>query len=833
MKKLLFGSMMLLAGLSAFAQGLQSPDQYLGYKVGTRYTRHYKIVEYFRAVAQAKPDMVKLEKYGETNEGRELMLAFIASPENLQKLESIRTNNLRIAGMGDDKKAAVTDAPAIVWLSYNVHGNETSSSEAALLTLYALVDPNNTQTKEWLKNTVVIIDPCINPDGRDRYVNWFNSVVGKTYNPDPSSREHSEPWPGGRSNHYNFDLNRDWAWQTQVESQQRMKKYNQWMPHVHVDFHEQGINGPYYFAPAADPYHEVVTQWQKDFQLMIGKNNAAYFDKNSWLFYTKERYDLLYPSYGDTYPIYNGAIGMTYEQAGGPRGGLGILNNALDTLTLLDRAMHHYTTGLSTVETSSRNKQKMLEEFKKYFEDGRNGKVGEYKTYVLTSKDENKIKSVIKLLDQNGIEYGTVSNKSFKGFNYNTGKEDTYTDEGFHVAISAYQSKSAMAKVLMEPKTIVTDSNTYDITAWSVPYAYGVSGYATKDKLDVSNNWKSTAAVTEVYSYFGVLIPYQSVNAAKALAYMVKNGIKVRFTEKPFTLHGRTFDRGTLIILKTSNPSNWNQVANEACKQNNIQAVAVETGFVDKGTDFGSPDVKIINSTLKVALLSGEQTSSLGAGEVWHFFEKQLDYPITLINAVDVGRVNLKNYNVLIIPDGNYRTLTDKATTDKLKDFVRGGGKLIAIDNAVATMAGGGDWGIKLREDKSEDKTEYANIKKYAEREEQSLTSSIPGSIYKIELDNTHPLAFGYPGYYFSLKKDSDMFEFLKDGWNVGIMKKDAYVAGFVGNKIKSKIKDGVLFGVQSMGAGSIVYFIENPLFRNFWENGKLIFSNAVFLVGQ
>ena len=833
MKKLLFGSMMLLAGLSAFAQGLQSPDQYLGYKVGTRYTRHYKIVEYFRAVAQAKPDMVKLEKYGETNEGRELMLAFIASPENLQKLESIRINNLRLAGLNNDKTAATADAPAIVWLSYNVHGNETSSSEAALLTLYALVDPNNTQTKEWLKNTVVIIDPCINPDGRDRYVNWFNSVVGKTYNPDPSSREHSEPWPGGRSNHYNFDLNRDWAWQTQVESQQRMKKYNQWMPHVHVDFHEQGINGPYYFAPAADPYHEVVTQWQKDFQLMIGKNNAAYFDKNSWLFYTKERYDLLYPSYGDTYPIYNGAIGMTYEQAGGPRGGLGILNNALDTLTLLDRAMHHYTTGLSTVETSSRNKQKMLEEFKKYFEDGRNGKVGEYKTYVLTSKDENKIKSVIKLLDQNGIEYGTVSNKSFKGFNYNTGKEDTYTDEGFHVAISTYQSKSAMAKVLMEPKTIVTDSNTYDITAWSVPYAYGVSGYATKDKLEVSNNWKSTAAVTEVYSSFGVLIPYQSVNAAKALAYMVKNGIKVRFTEKPFTLHGRTFDRGTLIILKTSNPSNWNQVANEACKQNNIQAVAVETGFVDKGTDFGSPDVKIINSTLKVALLSGEQTSSLGAGEVWHFFEKQLDYPITLINAVDVGRVNLKNYNVLIIPDGNYRTLTDKATTDKLKDFVRGGGKLIAIDNAVATMAGGGDWGIKLREDKSEDKTEYANIKKYAEREEQSLTSSIPGSIYKIELDNTHPLAFGYPGYYFSLKKDSDMFEFLKDGWNVGIMKKDAYVAGFVGNKIKSKIKDGLLFGVQSMGAGSIVYFIENPLFRNFWENGKLIFSNAVFLVGQ
>lgn len=833
MKKLLFTLACFALSSGLFAQTLQSPEQYLGYPIGSRYTRHHKVVEYFKAVAQASADMVTIEKYGETNEGRELMMAFIASPENLKKLDAIRMNNLRLAGLSRDKMAAVTDnAPAIVWLSYNVHGNETSSSEAAMLTLYALVDPKNTETKEWLKNTVVVIDPCINPDGRDRYVNWFNSVVGKNYNPDPASREHAEPWPGGRTNHYNFDLNRDWAWQTQVETRQRIKKYNQWMPQVHVDFHEQGFNEPYYFAPAANPYHEVITQWQRDFQGLIGKNNASYFDKNGWLFFTKERFDLLYPSYGDTYPIYNGAIGMTFEQGGGPRGGLGVINEDKDTLTLLDRATHHYTTGLSTIETASKNKKKLVEEFKKYFDDGKAGKTGEYKTYVLTSGNENQIKAVADLLNQNGIEHGSVVNQVFKGYNYNTGKEETYSDEGYHIAISAYQPRSVMAKVLLEPKTVVTDSNTYDITAWSVPYAYGVKGYAVKEKLELNYAKPLMAALYEVKASYGVLIPYQSFSAAKVLAHLVKNNIKVRFAEKPFTYLGKNYDRGTLIVLKTSNPANWNAVANEACTKFSVQPVAVETGFMEKGADFGSPDVRIISSQPKVAMLSGEQTSSGGAGEVWHFFEKQLDYPITLINAVDLARVNLKNYQVLIIPDGNYRNLGDKAITDKLKDFVRMGGKLIAIDNAVAIMAGA-DWGIKLKEDKNEDKSEYASVKKYGDRESQFLTNSIPGAIYKLELDNTHPLAFGYPDYYFTLKQDGGVFEFLKDGWNVGVMKKDAYVTGFTGNKLKAKLKDGVVMGAQEMGAGSVVYFTEDPLFRNFWENGKLLFSNAVFLVGQ
>lgn len=831
MKRLSLSLLFVSLSYVLLAQALQSPDQFLGYPLGAKYSRHHRVVEYFKSVAAAKPEMVKVEKYGQTNEGRELMIGIIASPENLKRIETIRQYNLQMAGLSKNA-SSLSDAPAIVWLSYNVHGNETSSSEAAMKTLYALVDPANAATKEWLKNTVVIMDPCINPDGRDRYVNWFNSMVGTNPNADPQSREHVEPWPGGRSNHYNFDLNRDWAWQTQVESQQRIKKYNEWMPHVHVDYHEQGYNEPYYFAPAAEPFHEVITTWQRDFQVLIGRNNASYFDKNGWLYFTKERFDLLYPSYGDTYPVYKGAIGMTFEQ-GGIRSGLAILNKNGDTLTLLDRLNHHYTTGISTIETSSKNQQRLVKEFKQFFEDSKSAKSSDYKTYVLTSKDENKLLSLKKLLSDNGIESGSISNKVFKGFNYFSGKEESFVDEGLHLAVSAYQTNSVLARVLLEPRTKLADSNTYDITAWALPYAYGVKAYAVKEKLEVSTETKLASPIVAANSNYGLLIPYTSLNSAKLMAQLLKQGVKLRYATAPFQYKGKEYGRGTIIVLKTSNSTvNWNAIANEACQKFHVQADAVETGFMDKGMDFGSPDIRVINAAPKVALVSGEQTSSLGAGEIWHFFDQQLDYPLTLVNANDLTRFNLKNYQVLIIPDGFYRNLTDKPTTDKLKDFVRSGGKLIALESAAEQLAGA-DWGFKLKEDKSDDKGEYAALKKFADQERNSLSSSIPGAIYKVDLDNTHPLAFGFPDFYYTLKQDANIFEFMKDGWNVGVLKKDAYVTGFSGVKVKAKLKDGLLFGTVGMGSGSVVLLADNPMFRQFWENGKLLFCNAVFLAGQ
>ncbi|MEO7984770.1 MAG: M14 metallopeptidase family protein, partial [Bacteroidota bacterium] len=483
LRRIWFAVVLLLFVLIGNAQ-LKSPEEFLGYGIGTRYTPHFKLVSYFNHVAANSN--IRLQQYGETNEGRPLLVAFISSPENMKNLEAIRINNLRLANLAKDKAAPVEEnAPAIVWLSYNVHGNEPSSSEASMLTLWSLVDPSNTKTKEWLKNTVVVIDPCINPDGRDRYVNWFNGVVGKNANPQLMAREHDEPWPGGRTNHYNFDLNRDWAWQTQVETEQRIKLYNQWLPQIHVDYHEQGIDEPYYFAPAAPSYHDVITPWQRNFQVTIGKNHAKYFDSNSWMYFTKEVFDLFYPSYGDTYPMFNGAIGMTYEQAGGPAGGLQALKTEGDTLTLADRALHHHTTGLSTIEIASQNAAKLVKEFRKYFNDATANGVGEYKTYIIKkgNQDAQRLKTLLALLDRNGISYSAAGPGSSRGYHYNTGKEEAVSITAEDVLISSVQPKGALVKALMEPNSHLEDSITYDITAWSLPYVFGLDAYAIKENL--------------------------------------------------------------------------------------------------------------------------------------------------------------------------------------------------------------------------------------------------------------------------------------------------------------------------------------------------------------
>jgi hypothetical protein len=833
MKKIFSFALALLFAFVCTAQ-LQSPEQFLGYKIGSRYTPHWKVVSYFNHVAATMPKMVKMQQYGKTNEGRPLMVAFVASEENFTNLENIRENNLRLAGLAKDRMAANESAPAIVWLSYNVHGNETSSSEASMLTIYSLLDPSNSKSKEWLKNTVVVIDPCINPDGRDRYVNWYTSVAGKVANARMDTREHREPWPGGRTNHYNFDLNRDWAWQTQVESQQRMVLYNQWMPHVHVDFHEQGVNEPYYFAPAAEPLHEVITNWQRDFQTTIGKNHAKYFDANGWLYFTKLRFDLFYPSYGDTYPTYNGAIGMTYEQGGHSAGGTAALTEEGDTLTLYDRAIHHYTTGMSTVEISSINAGKLVSEFKKFFSRGITTGFGEYKTYVIknNAKDAERISALVQLLDKNGIDYGTGAGAG-RGYSYKTGKEESFTIASGDLVISAFQPRSAMVQVLLEPKSKLSDSATYDITAWSLPYAYGLTAYATKERINATAAYQKPATVNNsVNDAYAYVVKWEGVQSAKAVGELLQKGLVIRYSEVPFEVDGQKFDRGSMIIMKTSNAaagSNlWKMVA-AACNAANVKAHAVSTGFVNTGGDFGSDLVHPIKHK-RVVLLTGEGVNSNAAGELWHFFDQQLNYPVSLVNLNDASRLNWDETDVIIMPDGNYRFLNDKASADQLREWVNKGGRIIALESAVGAIARL-EWGLKSKKtDDTPSKDLYDPVKSFENRERDYIRNITPGSVFKVELDNTHPLAFGYPSYYYTLKQDDNIYDFFTgNGWNVGVIKKDAQIAGFVGSKLKDRLKDGLLFGVQDMGRGTVIYLTDNLLFRSFWENGKLMLCNAVF----
>lgn len=814
-----------------FAQSILSPSVFLGYKLGEKFTPHYRVIEYFKYVSSVSKN-VKLQSYGKTYEGRPLLVAFVSSNQHISNLEHIRSNNLRLSGMNNGQVSG--SQPAIIWLSYNVHGNEAVATETSMQTIFDLINPDTSRTKTWLENTVVVIDPCVNPDGRERYVNFYSSVNNIIADPTPFSREHLEPWPGGRSNHYYFDLNRDWAWQTQVETQQRMALYNQWLPQIHVDFHEQGINEPYYFAPAAEPFHEDITKWQREFQTVIGKNNARYFDDRDWLYFTKERFDLLYPSYGDTYPTYNGAIGMTYEQGGSGKAGLSVLTDVGDTLTLKDRIEHHNTSGLSTIEITSAHADKVVSEFKKYFAKSKSNPSGPYKTYVVKADNSGRLKNLAILLKRNGIEYGFGSAESARGFNYLTGKTEGFRIEKSDMIISAYQPKSVLVKVLFEPETFVSDSVTYDITAWALPYAYGLNAYASKEKISSVSTIPpdQPRASSIVQKPVAFIANWGSVADVKFLSELLKHNIRVRYSEVPLEISGKHFNSGSLIITRTNNEKltgDFEKVLTALAQKSEVIIQPVTSGFIEKGVDLGSDKIRFIKKP-RVALVGGEETS-LAFGEVWHFFEQEINYPLSIIRAQDIKRINLNDINVLIYPDGNYEDIFG----EKIQNWIQNGAKLIALESVVAQLSGKKGFSLTSKDEAKIDnsKNPYTNLRKYGNRERESLQNAIPGAIYKVNLDNTHPLGFGFSDYYYTLKMDNKIYNYLDTGWNVGVLKKDNYVTGFVGNRAKKALVDGMLFGVQEMGNGSVVYLTEDPLFRGFWESGKLLFSNAVFMVGN
>ena len=884
MKHVLLLAGLAVASLSAPAQTtapssttVPTPAQFLGYTIGDRFTPHHRVLAYAELIARQMPNRVKLLPYGTTHEGRQLMAIAVASDANMARLDDIRTNNLRRTGLldgspattpqptepvrrsdGRDRTGVPAIPPAIAWLSYNVHGNEAVSSEAFMEVFHQLLDPANPVSQKVLNSTVVILDPGLNPDGHDRYVNWYNQMVGRTGDPTPAAREHSEPWPGGRYTHYLFDPNRDWAWQTQEVTQQRMALYQQWMPHLHADFHEMGVESPYYFAPSAKPYHEDITKFQRDFQQTIGQYCSRYFDKNGWLYYTRERYDLFYPSYGDTYPTYNGAIGMTYEQGGGGRAGLAIQKADGDTLTLRQRIDHHAAAGMATLESVADRSSDIVNAFGAFFDKARTAPIGPFKSYVIKANgDAGRMKALQQLLDRNKISYGYAGKtQTLPGFNYTNQKTEKNVAVGVEdMVISAYQPKSTLLKILFEPNSALEDSATYDITAWSLPYAFGLQTYGIATRLTPVSMTTAvssaapvsvTASASRPYAY---IARWQSMPSVKLLAGLLKQKIKVRAAEKPFELEGKTYPSGTLLITRAGNEhlgDRFDRLVTLAAATADLPLTPVQTGFVTKGSDFGS-DLVLSLKAPRVGMVVGEGASPPAVGEIWHYFDQELNYPVSLIDGNALGNVEWSKLDVLVLPNNyNYgRFLTDKNLM-AVRAWVQSGGKLIAMERGAQFLAGKEGFELKEKEtDKSsKDKGSTTtpgkpsgsptdSLKLYGDRERTALSDETPGSIYRVNIDTSHPLGFGLTGGYYSLVLNAFNFDFLKDGWNVGYLKADSYVAGFSGKNAKAKLKNTLVMGVQSVGRGSVVYLADDPLFRGFWYNGKMLFGNAVFMVGN
>lgn len=835
---LLFSSFFL--SLPVWGQsGLQDPSEFLGYELGSRFSRHSAVVDYFKHV-ESNSDRVQLVSYGQTNEGRPLMVAFVSSSKNMARLEDIRRNNLRLAHLesGDVQGETLP----IVWLSYNVHGNESNSTEASMATLFSLVDPNNKSSPKWLDNTVVVIDPAINPDGRDRYANWFNMMVGTSFNLDESAVERDEPWPGGRTNHYYFDLNRDWSWQSQVETQQRVALYQQWMPQVHVDFHEQGVNNPYYFAPASEPVHQEVTAWQREFETVIGRNNAKYFDENGWLYFTKQQFDIYYPGYGDSFPMFNGAIGMTYEQAGGGGAGLAVLTVEGDTLTLLDRLTHHTTTGLSTVEMASVHHDRVLKEFATYFDNAVSKRSGDYGSYVVhASTPGNRVAELRAHLDRLGIQYGraTTSSKA-DGYDYRSSKNGKFNVEAGDLVIPALQPRAVLTRVLFNPWTPISDSLTYDITAWALPYAYDLDAVATKTPVSMEA-WADVSVESTNYSEAPVafVARWDDAGDVAFLADLLKQEVRVRYATRAFEVDGEAFEPGSLVITKASNErfgaSFQSKIAAIAHKHVQ-QLTGISTGFVEKGPDLGSGDFQYIKAP-KVAVAFGDGTSSSGVGEVWHWFDQVIDYPLTRFSADRFSSLDLDDYDVLILPS-SVSSMLSESGLEKVSSWVRAGGRLVATGSGASALADKKGFSLTFKQaDKKADSTATATArtKRYEDRSRDRAPESNPGSIFRVQVDNSHPLGFGFGDESFVLRSRSDHPAIMKGGsdWNVAVVEKNGKVSGYSGYLAEKNIEGSLAFGVQNMGRGTVTYLLDNPLYRGFWNSGKMLFGNAVFLVGQ
>lgn len=823
----LFFTLVFSTGIYTYAQTIDSPSDFLGYPIGTKFTYHHKVVDYFQYVAN-KSDKVQLYEYGQTYERRELKVAYISSPENLKKLDEIRINNLKRTGLIDGSPK--DDEVAIIWLSYNVHGNEANSTETSMKVLYELATGKDKRYTDWLDKLVIIIDPCLNPDGRDRYTNWFNQVSNKSINPNINAREHHEDWANGRSNHYLFDLNRDWVWQTQIESKQRLKLYNDWLPHVHVDFHEQFFNSQYYFAPAAEPMHELITDWQKEFQGVVGKNNARYFDEKGWLYFTRETFDLLYPAYGDTYPTFNGAIGMTYEMPGHSTAGLAIKTNKGDTLTLNDRIDMHFTTSLSTLETCYQNRRSLLKEYSDFYDQNS----GKEEFYILKSNRQDRIGLLIELLDNNKIIYKTVpKSKSLKAFSFDENETKSILLNVNDLVVPIDQPKSTLVKVLFEKNTKLSDTLTYDITAWSLPFMYGLNAYQFTGKLEVSEYTSpiiSKPKTTEnPYAY---LLNWTSIKDAKFLSTLLNHGFKVNYSTKSFSYNGSNYSAGSLIINRIDNEKElFAKKLIPLAEKQKRNLVAVESGASISSIDLGSHKINYLKKP-RIAMLAGKGIETLNFGDLWYFFEQELNYPIDIIKTDIMDYIDLDDYDILVLASGRYSSLQNENGFKKIDSWIKGGGNLILLENAIDGFIGENKFALEKNDSKKDKEEEDSDpvLYSFENNERENLKNYIQGGIIKLKLDNSHPLAYGYDKYYYTLKNNSSSYGFLNDGWNVGyITTPKERVAGFVGSETKKLLKKNMVFGVEQRGRGNVIYFADNPNFRSFWQNGKLFLANAIF----
>lgn len=817
-------------GGASFDPAIPTPEQFLGYPVGEWHTRHDRIVSYFEELAKVSPK-AHFQIIGYTYEHRPQVVLTITSPENYARINEIQKEHLKLSD--PTQSVSVSNMPVVVTLGYNVHGNEPSSSEAAMLTAYYLVARQGDEANRTLQQSIIHIDPNYNPDGRDRHTTWANMHKGFPPVADPLDREHNEGWPRGRTNHYWFDLNRDWLPLAHVESQNRIEFFHQWLPNVCTDYHEMGTNGTNFFEPTK-PYGSENPVVPRDNYDKLNPLFEKYFvealDEIGSLYWAKEVFDNSYPGYGSTYPDIHGGLGLVFEQASS-RGH--VQQSSTRVVTFPFTIRNHVRTSMATVKASVENREVLLKHQQDYFKSAIDeGRKSPIKAYVFgDNNDKGRTQAFVDLLLKHRIEtYPLTNDLTVGGNKYEKGKAFVVTTD---------QRQYRMVRTMFEKVTRFYDSVFYDASAWTMVLGYGLPHdalsasvkYTKGERIKTSDIAPNPAPVPK--SDYAYLLEWSEYYAPKALYHLLKNKVYAKAAFKPFTavVNGvnKNFGYGTIVIAVADQDLLADEVfkyVKEASKISGVDIHTVDTGMNPQGVYLGSGNIRTVELP-KVMMLIGNGASSYEAGAVWHLLDSKIGMPISKVDTDQFSQVNLYDFNTLVLVSGNYNSLGEKGI-EKIKTWVKDGGTLILQRYAIS-------WAInnKLIDEqlvKGEDNKSMPRLN-YTDAQDHIGALEIGGSIYMTDLDISHPLGFGYTNRSLPVYRNHDVFvQRSKSPFStVAAYTANPLLSGYIHSSNLNKIKNSVSLQVSGMGKGRSVLFVDDPNFRGYWYGTNKLFFNALF----
>ena len=792
---------------------IPTPKEIIGHEVGEWHVTHDKLVQYMYALADAS-NRITIEDRGKTFEGRPILLLTITSEDNHNNINEILTNHKKITEYNEN--ISTEKQPIIVYQGFSIHGNEASGSNASLLLAYYLAASDSDFVQELLKNSVILLDPSMNPDGLQRFAYWANINKNINLTSDPNDREYNEVWPGGRTNHYWFDLNRDWLPAQLPESQARIKSFNKWIPNILTDHHEMGTNATFFFQPGIPSRtHPLTPDLNQKLTKEIAKFHVESLDKIGSLYYSEESFDDFYYGKGSTFPDINGSIGILFEQASS-RGHVQDSDNGL--LRFPFTIKNQLTTGLSTLKAANNLRLEILDYQKSFYKEAAK-ESSKFKNEAIifgNSKDRYRTKKLAEILERHEVDFYELDSDVKH-------KNKTYR-KGYAYVVPKNQKKYRLINAMFETRTEFLDSLFYDVSSWTLPLAFNLdydlnfNGNYSKKVEQLKFN-KNVSIEKSNYAYLMEWHEYLSPNALNKL---LDNEVIVKVATKKFKLEGKEYDYGTILIpVQNNNHIDLNELLNDISSNCNIEINPVKTGYAE-GPDLGSNNFRRLHKK-NVAMLVGDGITAYDAGEIWHLLDTRFELSLTKLDIRNFNRIDLSKYTTLIVPNSS---ISNKLVTDKISEWVKSGGNLIAYKNSINWLKK-----IKLIEVKELKKDITAKNISFEERSAFFGAQRIGGAIFNTKIDRSHPINFGQTNTTMPIFRNSTIFiEKDKESYNNPILyTDDPLLSGYISEENIDLLKSTSPIKINKIGKGKVIYLTDNTNFRAFWYGTNKILMNAIF----